>query len=57
MAWYWYALISGLALPWLVMFKTIKAGFEAGVQQGLGAWLGISTLTVPIMFLIMWFVR
>jgi len=41
----------------LVMFKTIKAGFEAGVQQGLGAWLGISTLTVPIMFLIMWFVR
>ena len=36
MTWYWYALLTGLIMPWLVMGKTIRAGFRGGPQAGFG---------------------
>ena len=54
MTWYWYALLTGLIMPWLVMGKTIRAGFHGGLQAGFGTWVGIATLTVPLMLLVMW---
>jgi hypothetical protein len=54
MKWYWYALLTGLMMPWLVMGKIIRASFHGGPQTGFGTWAGIATLTVPIMFVIMW---
>jgi|GWRWMinimDraft_15_1066023.scaffolds.fasta_scaffold65820_1 hypothetical protein len=50
MAWYWCALIIGIALPWLVAFKTMIEAFHGGLQFGLWTWLGISASTVPIIF-------
>jgi hypothetical protein len=47
MTWYWYALLTGLIMPWLVMGKTIRAGFHGGPQAGFGTWAGIATLAVP----------
>jgi len=41
-------------MPWLVMGKTIRAGFHGGLQAGFGTWVGIATLTVPLMLLVMW---
>jgi hypothetical protein len=54
MTWYWYALLTGLIMPWLVMGKTIRAGFRGGPQAGFGKWAGIATLTIPIMLLATW---
>jgi len=55
MAWYWFALLAGIAVPWLIMGRSILIGFqERGIQGGLGVWSGMCVLTVPIMFLIMW---
>jgi hypothetical protein len=56
MQWYWIALILGVVVaPWVVMPQAIRIGFEeGGLQTGLGAWFGISLITGPIIFLIMW---
>jgi hypothetical protein len=55
MQWYWFALLAGVALPWVIMGKSILIGFkEKGIQGGLGAWSGICWLTIPLMLLIMW---
>ena len=54
MKWYWAAIICGLILPWVVMFKTVRIGYERGIQSGLGAWFGISIITVPVTLLLFW---
>lgn len=54
MAWYWFALLAGLVLPWVVMPRTILVGFGSGVQTGLGAWAGMCIVTLPVMFVIMY---
>jgi hypothetical protein len=58
MAWYWLALVLGVIAPWLVMGGHIRMAFrEGGLQTGLGTWFGISLITVPMVFLIMWLGR
>jgi hypothetical protein len=42
-----------LIMPWLVMGKTIRAGFHGGPQAGFGTWAGIATLAVPAHALVM----
>jgi hypothetical protein len=54
MTWYWYALLTGLIMPWLVMGKSIRASFRGGPQAGFGTWAGIATLTIPLMLLATW---
>jgi ABC-type spermidine/putrescine transport system permease subunit II len=55
MEWYWIGIIVGLLAPWFVMGRAILIGFqERGLQGGLGIWLGVSLLTVPLVLVIMW---
>ena len=58
MTWYWFALLSGLVLPWIVWGKAILAGFrDGGIGGGFGAWVAFSMYTIPPMFLIMWVIN
>lgn len=53
--WWMFGLIVGaLVVPWLVMGRTILAGFQTGVQQGLGAWTGALWFTIPLTLFGMW---
>lgn len=54
MQWYSVALIAGLIMPWLIMGKSLRAAFGAGLAYGLGVWSGTLWLTLPAMFAIMW---
>lgn len=55
MAWYWLWLIVGVATPWVVMPTVILGAFqERGPLTGLGWWLGMCVVTVPLMLGIGW---
>ena len=57
MAWYWIALILGLITPWIVSPGKLRVAFQEGMTTGLGAWFGLSLITIPGIFLIMWLLR
>ena len=55
MHWYWIALVLGIIAPWFVPGGPIGVAFEeGGPQKGLRTWFGLSLITVPTMFLIVW---
>jgi hypothetical protein len=53
MQWYILGMLAGLTVPWITIGKLIRASFETSFQAGLGAWLGASFITVPVMEAIM----
>jgi hypothetical protein len=60
-AWYWIALIYGVAVPWVFIGDLIANEFKRGILAGLGTWSGACVVTIPPVFLIMaiegWFLR
>jgi hypothetical protein len=45
-------------MPWLVMGRVILVEFQAGgIRSGLGIWLAICVVTIPVTFLIMWIIQ
>jgi hypothetical protein len=55
MQWYWYAITSGIILPWFMFGKSIITDFkEGGAVKGFGVWFGMCWVTVPITLLAMW---
>jgi hypothetical protein len=56
MGWYWYALIIGVVLPWLVSGRQLTEAFYGGLGFGLATWFGIGLFTVPIAFALMFLI-
>jgi len=52
LAWYWYAVIAGLLLPWVTMYRDLRDHFDDGLKQGLGVYLGVSAFTVSALLLL-----
>lgn len=49
MQWWVWGIAGGVVAPWLTFSKSLKVTFEEkGFLDGLGAWLGMCTLTVPV---------
>ena len=58
MAWHWYALIVGVAAPWVILGKSLRNTFrEGGGVTGVSVWLGMSVFTTLIALLIGWIVH
>jgi hypothetical protein len=57
LAWYWYAVIIGLLLPWVTMYRDIRDEFDEGFMWGLKIYLGVSAATVPAMLLLSFVAR
>jgi len=62
LAWYWNAVILGLLIPWVTMYRDMRGNFDQGITFGLGVWLGVSAVAMsaimvlhfPLSFLIRW---
>lgn len=55
MQWYWFAVLIGIFLPWVISGKSILIAFkEGGVGTGIAYWSGFLWLTVPAVLAIMW---
>jgi hypothetical protein len=59
MEWVWFALIAGIIAPWIIGFRInlLIAFREGGLVHGLGYWLGMCWITVPIMLFFMWVIH
>ncbi|WP_363347501.1 hypothetical protein [Methylocystis echinoides] len=55
MHWYVYAIIAGVAAPWIILGKSLRNTFkEGGVVTGLSVWAGMSVFTTLVALLIGW---
>ena len=45
LAWYWWAVIFGLLIPWVTMYRDLREDFEVGFIRGLLVYLGVSAVT------------
>jgi hypothetical protein len=58
MEWRWYAIIAGVAAPWVVLNASLRNTFkEGGVVTGLSVWAGMSVFTTLIALLIGWVIH
>lgn len=58
MDWYWYAIIAGVAAPWIVLNASLRNTFrEAGAVTGLSVWAGMALSTTLIALLIGWIIH
>lgn len=58
MAWQWYAMILGLAAPWVILGKSLRHTFkEGGARTGVSVWLGMAVFTTLIALLIGWIIH
>ena len=51
-AWYWYAIILGLLIPWVAMYRDLRDEFDEAFLWGLKIYLGICAVTVPVVVLL-----
>lgn len=55
MDWHWYAIVAGVAAPWIILNASLRNTFrEGGVATGLSVWAGMSVFTTLIALLIGW---
>jgi hypothetical protein len=55
MHWHVYAIIAGVAAPWIILGKSLRNTFkEGGVVTGLSVWAGMSVFTTLVALLIGW---
>ncbi len=55
MDWHWYAIIVGVAAPWVILNASLRNTFkEGGVVTGLSVWAGMALSTTLIALLIGW---
>jgi hypothetical protein len=57
LAWYWYAVIGGLVIPWVAAYRDVRNAFDDGFKSGLGVWLGVSAFTVPAVLVVSFLLR
>jgi len=46
LAWYWNAVILGLLIPWVTMYRDLRENFDQGIKFGLGVYLGVSAVCI-----------
>jgi len=46
LAWYWWAVMLGLLIPWVTIYREVRDNFDDGFMFGLKIYLGISAVTV-----------
>jgi len=57
MEWFWFALITGIIVPWIIFRRKLLVAFrEGGALIGFGYWFGVCWTTVPIMLLFTWII-
>jgi hypothetical protein len=60
LAWYWYAVIIGLLLPWVTMYRDMRDNFDDGFVWGLKIYLAVSAVAgsavLVLGFLLRWYV-
>ena len=56
-AWYWYAVILGLLIPWVAMYRDLRDEFDEAFMWGLKIYLGICAVTVPVVVLLTFLLR
>ena len=54
MQWWVWGIVGGIAVPWLVFGKSIRAGFNRSAAAGVGVWSGACWISVPVMLAIMY---
>ena len=55
MNWLWIGVALGLLAPWLIQKVSLTIAFEEkGIGGGFGYWLGMATLTVPLVVGLLW---
>lgn len=55
MDWYWYAIIAGVAAPWVILGAGLRNAFkEGGVVTGVSVWSGMAVFTTLVALLIGW---
>ena len=57
LAWYWYAVVFGLLLPWVTMYRDLRDHFDDGFMSGLKVYLGVSAVVVPAVLLLSFLAR
>jgi hypothetical protein len=59
LAWYWYAVIIGLLLPWVTMYRDMRDNFDDGFIWGLKICLAVSAVAgsavLVLGFLLRWY--
>jgi hypothetical protein len=56
-AWYWYAVIIGLLIPWVAMYRDRRDAFDDGLKSGLGVYLSVSAITVSAVLVLSFLLR
>lgn len=55
MSWHWYAILAGVAAPWIILGASLRNTFrEGGVVTGVSVWAGMSVFTTLVSLLIGW---
>lgn len=55
MTWLWIGAVLGIAAPWVAIPGAIRSAFaDKGFARGIGYWLGMATVTVPLFIGLMW---
>jgi hypothetical protein len=58
MDWYWYAIIVGVAAPWVILNASLRNTFkEGGAVTGLSVWAGMALSTTLFALLIGWIIH
>lgn len=58
MNWHWYAIIVGVAAPWIILGASLRNTFrEGGPVTGISVWAGMSVFTTLVALLIGWLVH
>jgi hypothetical protein len=57
LAWYWYAVILGLLIPWVTMYRDLRDNFDDGFMWGLKIYLGVSAVAVSAVLLLSFLLR
>jgi hypothetical protein len=55
---YWYAIIAGVAAPWIILNASLRNTFkEGGAVTGVSVWAGMSVFTTLVALLIGWIIH
>ncbi len=58
MTWQWYAVVVGVAAPWIILGASLRNTFrEGGAVTGASVWAGMSVFTTLVALLIGWIIH
>jgi hypothetical protein len=58
MDWFWYAIVAGVAAPWVILNASLRNTFkEGGATTGASVWAGMAVFTTLVALLIGWVIH